>query len=351
MALVLVVAILLVAGCKKDLCKNITCASNQVCREGVCVCGEGYKKCLNFCIANEECCSDSECELPKSCVEGVCIDLCEGVRCAENEACYIGDCVCLEGFRKCYEDSPCIGNTSCCTDSDCGDERLCINNTCTLPCSTMKCGPNEECRDGKCSCKKGYFKAKDGACIPVGMCRDDRDCNSDEKCEDLSCVRDCFKLKIEGLVSDCFWEEAISKKDETLCSLVEGDDRTRCYFNVSVEKKDRTICDVYVPLTPKLALSFFNKQECVVQVAERLRDYEECQNVPKFSFKETEDPDEYCKRRVFEYIEYMDTDTLDECNNDCGCLYRFVTKKLDISSCKHVCKQNLTQCMDFFYEG
>ena len=182
-----------------------------------------------------------------------------------------------------------------------------MNNACVLPCEAVKCSINEECVAGNCSCKKNYFRSYDKTCIPIGACKSQKDCKAAEKCESSFCVIDCFAQRSEKLISNCFWDEAIAKKDEGHCSFVEGDDRTRCYFNVSVARKDRKVCDAHVPLVPKTALMEYNKQECVVQVAERKMDYSACENVPKFSFKELEDPDVFCKRRVFEYIEYVNT--------------------------------------------
>ena len=55
-------------------CANVTCGSNEQCKDGICVCNEGYELKDGLCTTIEEdLCANVTCESPQVCKEGKCI--------------------------------------------------------------------------------------------------------------------------------------------------------------------------------------------------------------------------------------------------------------------------------------
>ena len=102
--------------------------------------------------------------------------------CGNDQKCESGVCRCQDGLVLCGEQ----GAKSCIdpkTDRKyCGARGLCNSSTMTSNnYAGVKCGDNEICKDGKCSCKAGYLKC-DGKCVST---RSDMSCGDTEFCGEL----------------------------------------------------------------------------------------------------------------------------------------------------------------------
>lgn len=191
----------------KNPCNPSPCGPNSRCvsaRNGVAVCS-----CLDSHIGQPpncrpECISSSECLSNEACINGRCVNPCVGT-CAENAECQVVNhnpiCSCPRGlhgdpFIKCYlqepiditnpcDPSPCGRNSECqivqnravcsCTknmigkppycrpecilNSECPQDKSCINEKCSDPCPGA-CGQNTFCQAVNhlsiCSCRKGF---------------------------------------------------------------------------------------------------------------------------------------------------------------------------------------------------
>lgn len=144
-----------------DPCTLITCADGQECREGVCYCND--QSACNFddpetCIYADTanclgCDGQTTCVGDESCVNGTCVDPCEGVTCPTYFECQGGDCVCTTPDTDWSPSS----NTECPGTSvdqsrivDCFQMTRTVDGTATEGCcpeceqSTVTCDPFNE---------------------------------------------------------------------------------------------------------------------------------------------------------------------------------------------------------------
>ncbi|MBI2565234.1 hypothetical protein HYV79_04585 [Candidatus Woesearchaeota archaeon] len=104
-----------------DLCKDVSCDSNQVCENGQCVCSADYKQCSNQCIEKNQCCSAKDCSKYQKCEKGVCVNV---------NKCFFGQvwnvnsnkCECAPDAFFCSRQNRCIPIGSCCSIKDCSGE-------------------------------------------------------------------------------------------------------------------------------------------------------------------------------------------------------------------------------------
>lgn len=153
--------------------------------KSICVCPEGtrgdptsYEGCQKT-----ECQSDRDCDIDKACFGSACRNPCEGA-CGLNTHCVVEQhrpvCSCIaeytgNPYTKCYliEDrtvvpyDPCSQrkkdydcNPECLLNSDCPDNKSCMNRRCTDPCKDA-CGRNTVCtvksHTAICRCKEGFY--------------------------------------------------------------------------------------------------------------------------------------------------------------------------------------------------
>ena len=102
-----------------DPCQGVDCGDHGACKEGECVCRDGY--------------SGKNCRMAP--IKPV--DPCRGVDCGDHGACSGGKCVCTDGYTGDHCQNP-----PAVPPSD--------------PCYGVNCGDHGTCKDGKCVCKDGY---------------------------------------------------------------------------------------------------------------------------------------------------------------------------------------------------
>ena len=145
----------------RDPCIN-ACGVNAICNainhKAVCTCppgyyGSAYSQCLPQMdvvpVPRPECTSDSDCSNDKACVNQQCKNPCElGNICGQNARCHVQLhrplCVCNEGFTgNALNNCYLIG---CRSDDECPATEACINKQCTDPCLYTQCGAQAICR-------------------------------------------------------------------------------------------------------------------------------------------------------------------------------------------------------------
>ncbi len=183
------------------------CDPGDICTENVVVGSET----VDICMPDFGDC-DPPCDADEECVEGVCVDPCEGVNCEWWEECAGGACV----DRSCTG----IGQT-------CGPDQFCMDHTCVDdPCAQADCEAGEYCipqcdSDGctgascepLCYCHEGMACDGQGGCVEdvcadvqcglgercdpaTGICEDDPCaavapfCNPSEACFEGECIDD-----------------------------------------------------------------------------------------------------------------------------------------------------------------
>lgn len=125
----------------KDLCADVAVGENMHCDAGQLLCDGGFKQCGESCIAEASCCTDDDCGADR---------LCENKACVERPLCKFNEawdeerkqCSCGENAKFCQEQGKCIPVTSCCWHSDCDDERCApttYSGTVCITGETRKC--------------------------------------------------------------------------------------------------------------------------------------------------------------------------------------------------------------------
>lgn len=159
------------------------------------------------------CTTNSECESGRACVNGVCINPCTiSDPCGINAECYpVGsraECRCASGYRgnpreRCFV-------VACRSNSDCPDDRACINAQCISPCIyEHPCASRAECRVQNhlalCRCPPGLIGNPYVTCRPevVAECKTDGDCSALLACFNGKCKEPCRELQPCNRPADC----------------------------------------------------------------------------------------------------------------------------------------------------
>ena len=124
------------------------------------------------------------CRAAETCINDVCVDLCEDVTCDVNETCRRGDCLDCNA-TGCAPDQVCAGGACVsdpCVNVSCGARESCVGGDCVADCDDELCPTGQSCdADGRCA---------DDACAGI-------DCGSDTQvCLDGACVSDpCLQVR------------------------------------------------------------------------------------------------------------------------------------------------------------
>jgi hypothetical protein len=182
------------------------------------------------------CQSDSECSNDKQCYNGQCINPCIlGDPCARNAECY-GDnhrpaCKCPAGysgnpFDRCQR-------VECHTDTDCPNNRACLEERCVDPCSSVAnppCAQNAVCyaqnHAAGCVCPPHLPEGNPQSyCMPAVLnrpeCEFDIDCPSKLACIQNKCVNPCESLSPCHRTAHCSVLDTVPVRT-MICTCPEG---------------------------------------------------------------------------------------------------------------------------------
>lgn len=203
--------------CVTSVCKNpCECGPNTDCQikdhKPVCACRSGFLGDARIGCYEIICRSDLQCSDDETCVNNRCIPACyiEPNICGESAECYGADhrasCRCKIGT---------VGNPSisctpvgCRADSDCPNDKSCINSKCVSPCTPKTCNEPADCRahlhEAHCICPPGY-RSTDVGCEETiePQCSRDVDCPSGTACLNAKCVNPCQGPSPCGTSSEC----------------------------------------------------------------------------------------------------------------------------------------------------
>ncbi|CAH1404987.1 unnamed protein product [Nezara viridula] len=182
------------------------------------------------------CVSDNECSSNETCINRMCRNPCN---CGPNAECMIMNhrpiCSCIPG----YDGNPDVGcrAVGCRIDSECGSGKACINGNCINPCVVEDpCGPNAECYPvgtrPECRCLSGYRGNPYDRCLVVG-CRSNSDCPNDRACINAQCINPCIYDQPCAARAKCFVQNHLP-----LCRCppaYEGNPYTSCRLKVEPE--------------------------------------------------------------------------------------------------------------------
>jgi hypothetical protein len=98
----------LYSSCNEDKCEGITCQNGGSCKDGTCLCPEGYEGtrcetksgCAGVNCLNGGKCVNGLCDCPEGFAGPRCeTDLCVGITCNNGGHCFAGKCKCAEGYE------------------------------------------------------------------------------------------------------------------------------------------------------------------------------------------------------------------------------------------------------------
>ncbi|XP_046661270.1 adhesion G protein-coupled receptor E1-like [Homalodisca vitripennis] len=199
------------------------CGPNTVCltvnEVSMCACKPGYIGHPFHECYPKECMVNSDCPEQKECRDQRCEDACKDA-CGPNSICkgikHRPICSCISGYFW----KPLIGCQikNCTMNSDCPEEKACINEHCEDPCKDA-CGLNTICKVIKhrpiCSCSPEHVWDPLIGCQEIKECAIDEDCPSNHTCNNGECAETCNAVC--GLNTIC-----IIKNNHAACSCKPG---------------------------------------------------------------------------------------------------------------------------------
>lgn len=203
--------------CVTAVCKNpCECGPNTDCQiknhKPVCACRPGFIGDARTGCYEILCRSNSQCSDDETCINNRCIPACsvEADVCGDNAECYG-----VEHRASCRCGIGTIGNPSiacspaeCRTNSECPNDKSCINTKCVNPCTDASCEEPAQCRvfehKPHCICPPG-FRSTDSGCEEERMpqCASDIDCPSGSACLNAKCVDPCRHPSPCGPNAEC----------------------------------------------------------------------------------------------------------------------------------------------------
>lgn len=196
--------------CINRICRNpCDCGVNAICEirnhKPICSCKEGFEGNPNIFCRTIGCRIDSECDSGTACINGQCVNPCLVKNpCATNAECFVNqnqpECRCRSGYRgNPYERCVVVG---CVSNSECPDDRQCINAQCINPCLyDNPCSPRAEClvqnHMALCKCQPGFMGNPYVDCKPEEQpeCREDGDCPALLACLNNRCQNPCAVIE------------------------------------------------------------------------------------------------------------------------------------------------------------
>uniref|UniRef100_A0A8D8TXE6 Neurogenic locus notch homolog protein 1 n=1 Tax=Cacopsylla melanoneura TaxID=428564 RepID=A0A8D8TXE6_9HEMI len=176
----------------RDPCNPSPCGQNGVCRVI-----NGLPSCTY-----PECVINPDCPRDRACVNQRCRDTCPG-SCGLNAICTMINhgpvCSCPPSWVgdprvQCLVPQQDPPKPECVTNSDCPNDKACINSWCKSPCADGVCAPNAQCsvqfHRPICSCRDGLTGDANVQCYEIG-CRADSECPPTQSCVNRQCVDPC----------------------------------------------------------------------------------------------------------------------------------------------------------------
>ncbi|CAB4059878.1 unnamed protein product [Lepeophtheirus salmonis] len=164
--------------------------------------GKGDERCVKIePIIHTGCRSNTECAVSLACENANCISPClKNNPCGNIAQCSVRNhratCTCPVGFTG-DPNSSCspIQKGECNFDTDCPDNKACINNQCKNPCIVNKpCGSNAICiteiHRPVCKCPPGLAGDPHSTCYRY-ECKTNEDCPFDKACASEKCIDPC----------------------------------------------------------------------------------------------------------------------------------------------------------------
>lgn len=264
--------------CVNNLCKDVCtnkCGPNAICRikghKPVCTCEQGYDGNPEIGCTKVGCTSDDECHGTHSCINRQCTPACTLEKCGRNTLCtavnHRSFCDCHPGFTG----DPSTGCVplECQIDSECPQDKACINFKCESPCEkTARCDIKEICtvhqHRSTCSCPPGYVSDPQQGCIVYDdRCHYDGECPSQTACISGECVNPCNATEPCGVNSICRVLDTTPVRT-MVCACLPGyvgnaaiqcDKRPTCPADKVTDNFGRCVC------SPGLAMNFDG--ECI----------------------------------------------------------------------------------------
>ncbi|MCA9666157.1 MAG: DUF11 domain-containing protein [Myxococcales bacterium] len=175
--------------CDGQADNNAECPGQSSCLEGQCVvpCGSGEFACPGgtkckdgYCVPDA--CFSVTCDNTARCIDGKCVSKCDGSNCDAHEKCE-------PTSGRCVDDS--------CLSKGCPDKtNVCVAYKCQEnPCPPDKCGPNQQCSEGKCYESCLNVKCEAGKACVQGKC-------SDDPCDGVKCEEN-FRCVVKNGATSC----------------------------------------------------------------------------------------------------------------------------------------------------
>lgn len=221
--------------CVTSVCKNpCECGPNSEClirnHKPICACRPGFVGNARTGCYEILCTTESQCSDDETCINNRCIPACavESDLCGDNAECYgaahKASCRCLIGTTG----NPSIICTpvTCRTNSDCPNNKACINSKCATPCQEDSCLVPSECRvhehELNCICPPG-FSSNITSCVPIfePECKSDTDCPHNTACLNAKCINPCLSIEPCGKNAECTIVNTLPVRT-MVCECIQG---------------------------------------------------------------------------------------------------------------------------------
>ena len=126
--------------CVDPKCDGVSCEQGKICVGGVC----------------KEPCEGIVCPYGQLCREGVCVDPCDTLTCDTDYQCILGVCTIGCDCSGCQNGQVCVSSTQKCVDPGCEDPAKCpagthcVQGACVDDCDGAQCPTGQACVAGKC---------------------------------------------------------------------------------------------------------------------------------------------------------------------------------------------------------
>uniref|UniRef100_A0A1I7W568 EB domain-containing protein n=1 Tax=Loa loa TaxID=7209 RepID=A0A1I7W568_LOALO len=174
----------------EDCIDNLQCIAASTCREGKCICSNGYIQVKKYCVQDLR--PSRECSNNQVMINGHCYEFAKiGQYCIDTAVC-LGDSVCYNNYCTCPKDT--IAQSGRCQKQQrCDENQVQIDGQCYSQANigqhcqfTKQCTSISTCQNGICTCPPGTV-SQNNICIPSGLCPTGQ-IYIDESCWDIAYI-------------------------------------------------------------------------------------------------------------------------------------------------------------------